>query len=787
MKKLPKLLVEILFCVLMFYLHDAFLLCCFASSTKENFTQNPHIQSIKKIKLKPRLSFYSCTGENSLISSQFLMPIVGDNTKALYSIILGNYVANDSSWLAGLGFGYRKIVDKKIYGIYSIVHYANTSNNDFFIENVGLELLSSDWDFNINGYIPMNKGKKLGQEGWAGDTFGLYDYSHATGHDFYDHRLQYFEEAGRGLDVEIAKPIYFLPKAKIHFGGYHFDTSESGSINGVETKLTYAINKNLSLELEYNYDNIQYNKILAGIKFTFGNYDDQEKDAYGIATRLLETIDTDHMILTHSSLAKNMRNSVAPVDQGEKLEHDNIWYFSQSGSSGDGTAERPFVGIAKQDIDIIYENKNKGTVDKYPVIYFSSGTYNFSTDLVSRGIEHRLALYNGWSIYGRTSNFLSPALDEDRPLFIGGIDLGLPINDDANQESDPTILNSIKIVNDKGSSDQAVAKNNASLFVKDNQNIVLQNVFIKNEASQSNGDFYIYAVYADNSTLNFNKLNEIESGANQVIAHGTITTPSVISNVYAYGIYAQQLSNVNFNNGNNSINVATNINGNAGGRVAFSSNAYGIYSDDSTIKVINGTNSIVAQGDIEFSNTPSTTAPAIGVAINAFNNSKINFYDGINFFEGIAVGYKSGDAYGIALSSSELYFYGGTNSLKATGNYKTYVANQSSGFAHGIYAKGASGNNKIVFANSTIKLNIDVHAPTLGTTYTSRRGIEIDAGSDNQIFYLVNGIETPFSDTTISSILDYVNFTGTGKTSSGYKVRQNLGSSYPDKNYILYW
>lgn len=368
------------------------------------------LTNLQEFKLHPRLNVWGFTGNSTLVDGQFLMPVYGDQTRALYVAAEGNYVKNDSSWLGGLGAGYRQIVDNRIYGGYALVDSLHTPHNEFTILKPGLEMLSNVWDVNVNGYLSLDSKKKIGQGGWAGDDFGDYGFTRPTGHDYYDHFIQQYEEAGRGFDVEVARVIPHFEDVKLHVGVYHFDASNSGSTTGVGTRLTYDINKYAGVELADTYDNTKHNQFLVGVRFALGDYSKEEKQKFGIATRLLDPIGHD-IVLTNSTLFRNY------VDKGERKEHDNVWYFKKGYVSGNakgtgtqqgaGTAENPYIGFTPGNYGAI--NPNIGVIDKYPLMYFAPGTYNF-IGFSSRGIDDRFNLPNGWGMYGKNDNYTAPAI-----------------------------------------------------------------------------------------------------------------------------------------------------------------------------------------------------------------------------------------------------------------------------------------------------------------------------------------------------------------------------------------
>lgn len=639
------------------------------------------LTNLQEFKLQPRFSVWGFTGDSTLAEGQFLAPVYGDQSRALYVVAEGDYVKNDSSWLGGAGLGYRQVVNDRIWGGYAIADYVSTPHNGFTVINPGVEMLGNVWDINVNGYIPLDNKKKLGSAGWAGDTFGDHEYVRPTGHDYYDHYLQQYEEPGRGFDFEVARVIPHFEDAKLHLGAYHFDTADSGSVNGIETRLTYTLNKYTGIELEDNYDNVKHNQFIVGIRFTLGDYSKEEKKQYGIATRLMDPIENDHAVLSSSGLVPVKRY----VDNGEKLEHDNVWYFKQGGvglsangtPTGSGTAEDPFVGFNTQNYGAI--NPNIGVIDKYPLMYFAPGAYTFS-GFSSNGIEDRFNLLNGWGMYGRTADYKEPAIGDARAKFsYGGVDVLGETDPTA-----PTTFNSIWIENNKGGIEApSFAMSNAALYVKDSADVILQNARFENSASASisSGEhFYVYSAVVENSTLNFLALLGLSGGGStEVVASATVDRYDLDR---GFGIYAAN-STVNFSGGTNKIDASA-----VGAKVSF---GYGIYVDNAKVNFSGDTNNISATG--------IGLESGYGYGIYASSSTMINFSGGANeiFGSGSNLNQGFGRGYGIYANSSTVTFSGGVNEIFGSGS--------GLGYGYGIYANSStinfSGGTNEIFASAS--------------------------------------------------------------------------------------
>lgn len=591
---------------------------------------NAQTNNIQEFKLQPRVNLWGFTGDDTFTEGQILVPVYGDQSKALY-VAVENYYSNDDDdrWMMAAGLGYRQIVSDRIWGAYALIDYLHTSENVFPVINPGVEMLGNAWDVSVNGYIPTSNRKKKGKEGWAGDDFGIYNYGRPTGHDFYDHRMQQYEEIGRGFDFQVARVIPRFEDAKLHLGTYYFDTPDGGSVKGVSSKLTYNLNKYSSLELKNTYDNVKHNQFLVGIRFVLGEYSKEEKKLYGMATRLLDPIE-------HALSSGGLAMVTKLVDKGEQKEHDNIWYFRHSPNGdkqeqeGSGTYEDPFIGFTSSNYGAI--DPHIGIIDEDPLMYFAPGTYGFH-DFHSREMDDRFNLPNGWGMYGRTDDYKAPATGDQRAVFYGGLDIDYSSGDGHKA----TTLDSINV---KSFSDTIDTTGDyAALYVNNADNLIL-----KNDKFESSG----YGIWAENSTLNFN------GGDNYVIGYEQGEIGSAVT--FSYGIRAQ-FSTINFNSGNNVISSSDGVN--------TTSTGYGIAAKNSVINFNGGTNTVTGASAVDVNNVDNdsygirseNSTINFNGGTNTINASSVNTLDDYNF---------SIVAWGISAENSAINFNGGVNSINST-------------------------------------------------------------------------------------------------------------------------
>jgi hypothetical protein len=472
-----------------------------------------------------------------------------------------------------------------------------------------------------------------------------------------------------------------------------------------------------------------------------GGYSTEEKQKYGMAARLLDPI---------ISKSNGLTPAEGYADKGEFKEHDNVWYFkplsvgvngnvNDAGSEqGNGTAEHPFIGFTPGNYGAI--NQNIGTLDKYPLMFFAPGTYNFSGFSVTHGtqtIDNRFDLPNGWGMYGKIDSYKASALGDVRATFFGGLDMDYVTG----LGNAPTTLNSIQVINSKSTAD------NAALYAINSGNVILQNTNIANSFTDELNSAAVYGIYAKHSTLSFERLNDVISGANNV-------SGTSIGAIYVYsgiGIFADKFSVIDFNGGKNTVIGSAKSAG-----ISSWSEGYGIYAVSSTVNFNGGENAVIGSGIAQHN------AFGSGIHVGA---STVNFNGGKNTMEGNATEIEGGSVlsnatrWGIFAGGSIVNFNGGWNNITGTG-----TGGISGGKGYGIHVF----NSTINFANSAdgkVKIN------AFGTT--KQDGIYANAGSFIKDRY--------GNDMTSGTIGEYVTFAKKPNGTSGYAVEwiNHVGNGFP--------
>lgn len=646
-------------------------------STAANSTLNS-----QAFELVPMFDIRGYTGHQNIGEGESLVPLFGDSGQVLYLDAEGKIGKSNNGWMAGLGGGYRKVISDMILGGYLMVDYsASPTNKKFLVANPGLEALGKAWDFRTNFYIPVGKDNwdARNQRRDFADKLGDNEFVRFTGHTEFDRfavsEVNLREEAsfGLGVDAEIGRSIPIVDDFKAYVGGYHFNTKDNGDINGASGRITYQVNNYVGIEAIDTYDKCRRNTAMIGIKLSLGGLGKDAQKRFGISGRLVDPI--EHNIATIAEgyavpIRTKTTSKIISLGTKDVIEHDNIWFFKPTAATdrntspqnadavqGEGTYENPFIGFTQDNYAAI--RPNIGTIDPFPLMYFAPGTYSLQG--VGFPTDGRFSLPNGWGMFGRTSNYVAPAVLSDRAQFLGGIDLMYA----SGAGTEETTLDSIVIAN------QLSGINNAALFIQNAADVILQNLDIQNIATLNN--LATYGIYADNSLLYMN--------GSSVSATSNPSTGTSLA-------YAINL----INNSKLVLGNANNINATAISEISSSSSdatAYGINIDNSTLNINGNNNSITSEataGDAETPGVVEQSSDALAFALYANNNSNVYLGGDYNNFittakAGTATASVTTNVTATATALAEGVSLQNDSSMNIAGNYNSFTTLATGGVA----------------------------------------------------------------------------------------------------------
>lgn len=151
------------------------------------------------------------------------VPLAQDAESIFFADLRGN-IFDNSSLEGNFGLAYRRMVsDQWIAGLYGFFDIRRSEfNNTFEQGSFGFELLSIEWDFRVNGYVPTLKQKRVGSLSTA----------YLSGTNIVVQGGE--ERAYWGTDFEVGRLVKTFDEMEIdaelraYAGGYYFDNSAPG-------------------------------------------------------------------------------------------------------------------------------------------------------------------------------------------------------------------------------------------------------------------------------------------------------------------------------------------------------------------------------------------------------------------------------------------------------------------------------------------------------------------------------------------------------------------------------
>ncbi len=138
-------------------------------------------------------------------------------------------------WTGALGAGYRVQRGPFAVGVNGFIDYDYTnSHRSFWQGGIGGELLAPSFEARINGYLPFNSGRAVGEEA---DLF-------LRGLDLWRRDFNLVERSYRGVDAEIGYGYACLCGVMwAHAGYYDFTARRNPDIRGPRIRLTYQLDR----------------------------------------------------------------------------------------------------------------------------------------------------------------------------------------------------------------------------------------------------------------------------------------------------------------------------------------------------------------------------------------------------------------------------------------------------------------------------------------------------------------------------------------------------------------
>lgn len=580
----------------------------------------------------PRISIWGLAGQQDQARGDLLFPLFGDNN-LVYLDLQGSYTRannSDNANYAGIGAGFRKLYNSRVYGAYLFFDRDETQlHNVFNVLSPGAEAFFQDWDFRINGYFPINRHSKTvsffpSEQGCddCGNNISNSQFVVFTGHQQFENRFSVLEKAGPGADTEVGYTFHRLSNAQLHAGVYYFNFNNTNNFNnshnknnitGVEGRLEVPVNPNWAVTVESSYDNYQYGTIMGGLRFNL--FAPSETNSYDMRSHMVDPIPRN---LGSLKMGSGISTVKATKNDGLFVTRDNIYFFTSEGGSAfvdpsqSGTFENPLKNdqFSQTVVNAIGNNAN---------FYFNPGTYLIMGAGTTPNAQ--INLLAGDSIYGRNAGYQSSAIGNVRPTLLGRINLL-----QGNNTIDSTQLINSEI--QAGNADLDLI----ALSIQNASNVFLCNNNI-NATATVNGD--LQGGFSNTATgINANN-------SQVVIKNSSITANAVVNGTI---IYAGSLGGSNFAAGIGEISTA-------GASVNFNGNNFTILNSSVNASVSAGT----ADGD-NF---------ATGIGGNAGDNGRSANFSGNSFV-------IENSIISAIANTSSIGFSTGDNSAVGIGNVKHF-------------------------------------------------------------------------------------------------------------------
>jgi hypothetical protein len=603
------------------------------------------------------------------------------------------------------GLGYRGLQNigsyQGIFGAYVFGElYKTQYQNNYWQLNPGLEWLSVDSEVRIQGYVPLSSRSQVYQNTLASnipqnviEDSGNHanNLTIATGHTLMDTPVALIEQFGPGVELEGGRLFNYGRGVWVRLGGYYFNYQNAASIPGIEANIEMILTRNVSLLLQNNYDDQNKNRFSVGLRINLGGSD---APAQTLQSRMTAPI-IRHIARQSYGEALPSRLTFKPTGP-QFTATDNIWYFSPSGTAPEGLATNLNNCTAENPCSTI-DTPTATRIDQLTPgakFFFESGNYVIPLDGA-----RIVFLQDEQSFWGRTTNWLSPAQGNDRPLIAGGLFWGNQ-NDGVNPILADGEINNMRIVNNNQILPQSAfnyAVGGAVIGAGASRTLTVRNSDILARASQNNTSGL--GIAARNAIVDNSQISGISLGNATITGVNGVFTNGI-------GIHADQSVNVS-----NSIVGGTTEGNASGGGIANATgvNAGNTITDTGTVSILRSSITANAAGEVTGNGSQASAFGVRGLTDVNISDSQISAAATGNVTGGqaIAFGVDGGSNVGSLIAASVTI----TNSLISAN-----TSGNSDGlgiFSNGAFAQGVRSTSEITISNSQIITN------TLGNTTNS--------------------------------------------------------------------
>src|SRR5262245_14875568 len=380
-------------------------------------------------KWSPWVEAGGMVGTRSFGDVDIFLPLWQDQGSLLFGDLRGTFSAQPTEE-GNFGLGYRtQISPEWILGGYGYFDIANSANDNLFYQvTLGVELKSVDWDFRLNGYIPINPD--------GGDIKNNSNPSiHISGNTIQMQTESQGEKALYGFDGEVGWRVPIFPAdgdfdVRVYAGGYYFTNSDVDTIAGprgrIEARLYdidfLGLQSRLTAQGVVQWDSPRGVQGFGGLelRIPLGAITGEASPKLNpLDRRMVDRVQRDVDIVTEKT-EKDKKNEDVIVDELTVSTHTIV--FANGGGTGDGSKGNP-ADLNNVNGVLNTTGLNGGTGSN-AIILVDGGAGNVNVNNPFQLLQGQ-ALIGGGSVVpltgvksGKTVDF---QFDGSRPTLSGGI------------------------------------------------------------------------------------------------------------------------------------------------------------------------------------------------------------------------------------------------------------------------------------------------------------------------------------------------------------------------------
>lgn len=288
----------------------------------------------------------------------------------------------DPSFSLSLGHRGYDLEADRIRGGYVGVDGRSTGESTFFQLASGYERIDEDWEFRLNGYLPVGERTNTIQNidfdtglqvsnGFEGNELVLSAIRERQ-------RILQQEDALGGFDAEFGTELAEWNGGELmgYAGGYLLSGDESSLGGQLRVAANFESNFNAGLSLQH--DGLFGTTVALSVSATWPNFRFQDKDEESFEEEFEVPIRLRDSIARRSNVAVNEINEseliyeeqIEPLRNPEEEEDYRFIHVALDGAAGDGTYESPF-GTVEDAIALI--NTDPGTYGDGNTIVYVDG------------------------------------------------------------------------------------------------------------------------------------------------------------------------------------------------------------------------------------------------------------------------------------------------------------------------------------------------------------------------------------------------------------------------------